>query len=339
MASTRGSATDLTRDFGIAVWIMGGLGALVGLTALLLGNILDTVLALVACAVGIGTIVWLRRSVTATVHERMDAAVEFVHRIEEANVQREQNLTRDHTAILARRPGLERLRGSAQAVAHQVDSVRDGVSALLTRTRSAGEKVQAMHESVAGLRTEVSRAEQLVQRLSEQASEIQDVSETVGHITSRTNMLALNAAVEAARAGEQGKGFAVVAKEIRSLATQSKAESARIVALVTEVQRITNALVMAADERSQMYGRVVAAGSATGEAFAGMAVGLSEVTDLAATASQAVEVELAAASDALAAEDDIIAVSENAAANLALQRQILADLVAVVDSLREESRE
>lgn len=46
-------------------------------------------------------------------------------------------------------------------------------------------------------------------------------------IAGRTNLLALNATIEAARSGEAGRGFAVVAQEVKSLAGQARAASAK----------------------------------------------------------------------------------------------------------------
>src|SRR5262249_11947883 len=74
-------------------------------------------------------------------------------------------------------------------------------------------------------------------------------------VASQTNMLALNAAVEAARAGEHGKGFAVVAAEIRKLADESRKSAERIGTLVEEIQKATNATVMATEEGTRTVER------------------------------------------------------------------------------------
>ena len=55
----------------------------------------------------------------------------------------------------------------------------------------------------------------------------------IDSVAAKTKLLALNATIEAARAGELGKGFAVVANEVKELAAQTEAVTARIAQQMT----------------------------------------------------------------------------------------------------------
>jgi methyl-accepting chemotaxis protein len=129
----------------------------------------------------------------------------------------------------------------AQTVAEQAQRTRD--------TSQSGEKaVEATMTSMNDIRDKVAGIAGNILALSEQTQQIGEIIATVNEIASQSNLLALNASVEAARAGEHGKGFAVVAVEVRNLAEQSKQATGQVKGILNEIQRATNAAVMATEE-------------------------------------------------------------------------------------------
>lgn len=78
--------------------------------------------------------------------------------------------------------------------------------------------------------------------------QVEELTEAILQIASKTNLLALNAAIEAARAGEAGKGFAVVADEIRQLADNSKQNASAIQELNTRVIASVKSLCESGEE-------------------------------------------------------------------------------------------
>ncbi len=85
-------------------------------------------------------------------------------------------------------------------------------------------------------------------RLPSQAQAIGEIITVVNDLAEQTNILALNASIEATRAGEQGKGFSVVAAEIKALADQSKKATVQVRQILSEIQKSTNAAVMATEQ-------------------------------------------------------------------------------------------
>ncbi|MGD9100925.1 MAG: methyl-accepting chemotaxis protein [Anaerolineae bacterium] len=110
---------------------------------------------------------------------------------------------------------------------------------------------QAAQQTITSMRQIKTRVEGIAENilaLSEQTQQIGEIIATVNDIAAQSNMLALNASIEAARAGEHGKGFAVVAVEVRNLAEQSRQATAQIKAILSDIQRATNATVMTTEE-------------------------------------------------------------------------------------------
>ena len=134
-----------------------------------------------------------------------------------------------------------------QSVA-RAQEVTDGSLRTVEVSHSGQQAVQETIASMAHIKTRVEGIAENILALSEQTQQIGEIIATVNDIAAQSNMLALNASVEAARAGEHGKGFAVVAVEVRNLAKQSRQATAQVKAILSDVQKATNATVMATEE-------------------------------------------------------------------------------------------
>ena len=118
-------------------------------------------------------------------------------------------------------------------------------------SQSGRQVIQDTIVSMQSIKTRVESIAENILALSEQTQQIGEIIATVNDIATQSNILALNASVEAARAGEYGKGFAVVAVEVRNLAEQSRQATAQVKAILSDIQKATNATVMATEEGSK----------------------------------------------------------------------------------------
>ncbi len=115
----------------------------------------------------------------------------------------------------------------------------------------AAQGLGTVERSVTGMQDLRGRVETIAEQilaLSEQTQQVGEIISSVEDLADQSNLLAVNAAIEAAKAGEQGRGFAVVAQEVRSLAEKSKAATVQVRTMLTDIQRATNAAVLATEQ-------------------------------------------------------------------------------------------
>ena len=145
---------------------------------------------------------------------------------------------------------------------------------------------------MAEISASVTESAETIAALAKRSTEIGQISDTIADIAEQTNLLALNAAIEAARAGEAGRGFSVVADEVRKLAEGSSEAAQQIAALISAIQKDTDAAVerMKKGTADVESGRTVVADAGRAfETIAGSVEGLTQgaqkILDEARTAS------------------------------------------------------
>jgi len=97
--------------------------------------------------------------------------------------------------------------------------------------------VQDTTESMQAIQDQVTTLAENIKGLSEKTQSIGEIISTANEIAEQTKMLALNASIEAARSGVEGSGFAVVAKQMKELADEAKASTARVRSILEDIQQ------------------------------------------------------------------------------------------------------
>jgi len=195
--------------------------------------------------------------------------------------QQASGAAEEATAIQETSTTVDEVKQTAQVATQKAKAVVDAAQKTAQVSRNGR---QAVEDSVKGVQEAKTRMEAIAERiltLSEQAQAIGEIITTVNDLAEQSNLLAVNAAIEAARAGEAGKGFAVVAAEVKALAEQSKQATAQVRGILNEIQRATQAAVMAAEQGVKTTAAGEGVARQAGEAIRLLAESLTESAQLA----------------------------------------------------------
>jgi methyl-accepting chemotaxis protein len=156
-----------------------------------------------------------------------------------------QNMRARNAAVEAARQTAE----SVQTVAAAAEEMSASVAEI---TQSMGKSKEAVDEIHAHTLT----ADKSTAQLLKAAESMDGVVQLITKIAEQINLLALNATIESARAGEAGKGFAIVANEVKNLASQTTAATARISDEIVAMQSVSTEVVQTLASISDTIGSV-----------------------------------------------------------------------------------
>ena len=118
----------------------------------------------------------------------------------------------------------------AASLAEAERAIRRIGASLLSARQTAGSLADVGEQSLVA----VDRLAVLVDAIVRASNNINEISQEIAAIASRTQFLCLNATIEASRSGDQGKGFGVVAQEVGKLAEKAHQNSRQLATLVEQ---------------------------------------------------------------------------------------------------------
>ena len=238
------------------------------------------VVLLLTMLIFIITAYFLNQAVAAPLQETSNVLATSAAEILATTTQQASGATESLAAVTQTAATVDQVVQTADQATERARTVAQSAQRAAEISRQGRQAVDTSVEVIAEVREEVDAIGERIVQLADQAQAIGEIISTVNDLAEQTNLLALNAAIEAARAGEHGRGFAVVAGEVKNLAEQSKAGTARVRTILEQIQRATTAAVSATEQGNRRATDAVRQVREAGET-------IRQLADAASTAAQA----------------------------------------------------
>jgi methyl-accepting chemotaxis protein len=219
------------------------------------------------------------RTQTLAIQEGVNVLASSASEILASTTQVASGATETASAVNETTATVEEVKQTSQLASQKVRLVADGAQRSLQVSQQGRKSVDDAVQGMNRIREQMETIAESIVSLSEQGQAIGEIIATVNDLAEQSNLLAVNAAIEAAKAGEHGKGFAVVAHEVRSLAVQSKEATAQVRTILNDIQKATNAAVMATEQGSKAVEAGEKQSTEAGEAIRMLADGIAESAD------------------------------------------------------------
>jgi methyl-accepting chemotaxis protein len=222
------------------------------------------------------------RQVTAEISEGANVLGSSATEIVASTAQLASSSAQTAAAVTETTTTVEEVRQTAQVSSQKARVVAETSQKSLEISSGGKASTEETSQGMLRIREQMSSIAQSMVRLSEQTQAIGQIIATVDDLAQQSNLLAVNASIEAAKAGEQGRGFAVVAQEVRSLAEQSKGATNQVRTILSDIQKATNAAVMATEQGTKAVESGVNQAGKTGESILALGIRIEETASASA---------------------------------------------------------
>jgi PAS domain S-box-containing protein len=231
-----------------------------------------------------------RRELLKTVNETAQNVASAAAEILATSTQQASGAQEQAAAVAQTVTTVDEVMQTSDQAAQRAKVVAESAQRTVESSRTGRKAVDEAVKVMGAVKEQVEALAESILTLAEQAQQIGEIIATVNEIAEQTNLLALNAAIEAARAGDQGKGFAVVASEVKALAEQSKKATAQVRQILGDIQKATNAAVMATEDGTKGVNGAIKVVDQAGESIRTLADTINETAQasslIAASATQ-----------------------------------------------------
>lgn len=199
-----------------------------------------------------------------------------------------------------------------ETLADTISSLADKIGSNAYDASNASKKAGAVGREMEESNERMKQMLSAMDNISGSSTRIKKIMDTIGEITSQTNILALNAKVEAARAGAGGKGFSVIADEVQQLSARSKEATKETSELIDEsLKAVENGLVIAGETAESLQNvvggvkEIVSAVASISDATSEQAESVEQITQNITQISNIVQSNSATAEESAAASEEL----------------------------------
>ncbi len=146
---------------------------------------------------------------------------------------------------------MDEFTSSFAQVSESVEEVSKLTNEIYQKIAESANLIDSVAHKMRDINTDNTRDIDYITQLKTKSKDISKIMEIINKISDQTKIISFNAALEASSAGEAGKRFAVVAAEIRKLTEDVIHSTADIDNLVSEIQSLSDKMVMASEKTTK----------------------------------------------------------------------------------------